>query len=455
MCATVAAPAAEGLEPPYISPLPFVRPLLRLKGGHFDKMEARVRTLGDIAKVRVGPVRIVLLNHPDYIEELLVKNHKCYIKDRGYDGLRRILGKGLLVSEGEFHWKQRKMMTPALHHQRIRAYADDMARFGVEQAETWHDGQHVDLYHEMMAITLKIAGKCLFNTDVEGAVQDVASAMEVLMEYNERYMIKPIGDFFDALPLESSRKSRASLETLERTIYQVIEEAQQRNDASGSLLEMLLDAKANDAEGQMTLEQVRDEALTLFLAGHETTALALTWTLYLLSIHPEAAARLHEELDRVLEGGRLPTAEDYPKLPYTKWVVSEGMRLYPPAFSFGRECIAENRVGPYVIRKGDNVAMAPYFVHRDPRWWDEPSVFRPERWAPEASGDRPRFAYFPFGGGRRVCIGEGFAWMEAVLVLAVLWQRYTMTVDDGYEPLLHPAITLRPRNGMPMTLHAR
>lgn len=432
----------------------FLRPLLKLRNGDFGPVVEYVRTQPDAFYVQLGPWRSVYINDADLMEEMLVKNHKCYHKDPGYDALRRVLGNGLLTSEDAFHLRQRRMIQPAFHKKRIDNYAASMVAYAERMGRSWEDGRSLDIHPEMMNVTLSIIGKTMFSAEVDEDAEKVSEALDIVLRYSERYVINSIGNFFDKLPIESTRSVHRALATLDEEMYRIIDEHRASGEDTGDLLSMLLQAQYEDDGTGMSNEQLRDECITLFLAGHETTAIALSWTWYLLSQYPEVEAKLHEELDRVLEG-RSATADDVERLPYTRRVFMESMRLYPPAFGFGRQAMEDNRLGDYPIRKGDMMIASPYVMQRLPRYFENPDHFDPDRWLTDACKNLPKFAYFPFGGGVRKCIGESFAWMEGILLVATFAQHWKMRLAPDAKIGVDPKITLRPKYGMPMVLHKR
>jgi cytochrome P450 len=329
-----------------------------------------------------------------------------------------------------------------------------MTDYASQIRETWRDGDTLDMSEEMMRLTLGIVGKTLFDADVVSEAKQVGEAMTVVMDLFNTITI-PFFELLQKLPLPQLRRFDAAKARLDAIIYRMIEERRRLGEDRGDLLSMLLLAQDTEGDGgQMSDEQLRDEVMTIFLAGHETTANALTWTWYLLSQNPAAEAKLHGELDQVL-GGRLPTVEDVPKLTYTEMVLAESMRLYPPAWALGRLAMTEIEIGGYVVPRKSLVLMSQFVMHRDPRYFTDPLRFDPERWSPEAREVRPQFSYFPFGGGPRRCIGEGFAWMEGVLLIAGLAQQWQLRLAPNHLVALKPVITLRPKHGMRMTLTRR
>ena len=412
------------------------------------------RAYGDAAQFRIGPQHFFLCNHPELIKEVLVTRHEHFIKGRALQRAKKLLGNGLLTSEGEFHRRQRRLMQPAFHRQRIAAYADVMASYAAALSQRWRDGEEIDVAREMMRLTLSIVGKTLFDANVESDADEVGRALAELMDLFEILMM-PYSELIERFLLPSRRKFERARARLDAIIYRIIEEHRTSGVDHGDLLSMLLAAR--DMEGDrsgMTDEQVRDEAMTLFLAGHETTANALAWTFYLLAQHPEIEHRLLDETKAVL-GDRLPRFDDVARLEYAEMVFAEAMRLYPPAWVIGRLAIRDVEIGGYLVPAGSLVLVSQYVMHRDARFFPEPERFDPERWRPELKQARPPFSYFPFGGGPRRCIGEAFAWMEGIIVLAALIRDWRMSLvpEQRIEPL--PRITLRPKDGILMRLERR
>jgi cytochrome P450 len=409
------------------------------------------REFGDIGHFTVGSQHYFFANHPDYIKDILVTHDADFKKGRGLERAKLMLGNGLLTSEGEFHRRQRRLAQPAFHRDRIARYAGIMVEYADRmQRKRWHDGQTLDIAEEMTHLTLAIAGKTLFDADTEAEAQQVRQALSVIMKRFNRFML-PFAEFLDGLPLPGNRRYREARHQLDSIIYRIIDERRRSGEDHGDLLSMLLAAQDEEGGGQMTNLQVRDEAMTIFLAGHETTANALTWAWYLLSTHPDIEARLHHELNSVL-AERLPVAADFSCLRYTEMVITETMRLYPPAWIVARRALKDYKLEQYIVPAGAIVLMSQYVMHHDTRYFPDPFRFDPDRWTPEARASRPQFSYFPFGGGSRRCIGEGFAMMEAVLVLATLAQTWSPHCAAAHRVALHPLVTLRPKNGMRMVL---
>lgn len=417
-------------------------------------LQRAVAEHGDVVYLRFGPQDVFFLAHPDHVREVLVTRHQSFMKGRALQRAKRLLGEGLLTSEGEFHRRQRRLAQPAFHRARINSYGAVMTSSAARSAARWRDGEQLDVSQEMMRLTLAIVARTLFDADVESEADEIGAALTSVIELFD-FLLLPFSELLEKLPLPQARRFQRAKERLDATIYRIIEERRRSGEDRGDLLSMLLSARDEEGDGgRMTDEQVRDEVMTIFLAGHETTANALTWTWYLLSEHPSVETRLHEELDAVL-AGREPTVEDVPRLRYTEMVVAESMRLYPPAWAVGRLALHELEIGGYLISPKALVLLSPYVTQRDARFFPEPARFDPERWMPEAREARPQFSYFPFGGGPRRCIGEGFAWMEAILLVASFARRWRMRLVPGHPVAPRAVITLRPKHGMLMTVSQR
>jgi len=413
------------------------------------------REYGDIVRFPVLIGDRILLNHPDYIEQVLViQQSKFHKSDLSKRATERLLGQGLLTSEGEFWRRQRRLAQPAFHRSRINSYAETMVAITEDHLCRWHDAESRDIAQEMMAVTLDIAVRTLFGTTLPGEAQQVGRAVGFLMRYQLRRLRSPIR-LPQNLPTPKSRRAQRENEFLDSLIYRII--AERREQGNGAhhedLLALLMGAMDEDGT-QMTPQQLRDEAMTLFLAGHETTALTLSWTWYLLSQNPAAEARLHEELSGVL-GGRAPTVADLEKLPYLQAVINESLRLYPAAYLLARTSIAPCTIGGYDFPTGSTILMSQWVTHRDARFFDDPESFRPERWLDGLMARLPAGAYFPFGDGPRRCIGQGFALLESALMTAVIAQRFKFRLVPGHPIVTEPLVTLRPRYGIRMTMHER
>jgi cytochrome P450 len=413
-----------------------------------------VRRYGDTVFLRFFHIPICLVANPEAIENVLVTNHANFVKSRDYRAMESMMGKGLLTSDGELWKKQRKLIQPAFNHDDILGYARIMVDRTQEMLATWRDGETRDIHQEMMRLTLQIAAQTLFGADVSSYAETVAASVKVAMETFSLHASLAL-----LVPLSWNPPQTPGLRRAVRNLDQVTSEIIARRRASGKkesdLLQMLLDTRDSDGS-PMTEQQMRDELRTLLLAGHETTAAAMSWTWYLLAQNPEIEARLQRELQSVL-GGRPPRADDLRHLSYTGMVIKESMRLYPPAWSVGRRARRPFVLNGYRLPADMYIFISQWITQRDPRLFADPERFDPERWQvdPIRNGTLPRFAYFPFGAGPRVCIGAGFAMMEATLLLAAIAQKFTMSLVPGHpvEPLA--SVTLRPKHGIRVVLRER
>lgn len=408
---------------------------------------------GPTYSVTVGGERIVVFTQPEHLHAILVEQADVFYKDADYTdeqrGLARFVGQGLLTSDGTLWKKQRKLVAPAFHPKRIAAFAETMTSYTSALVSTWRDGETRDIAEEMAALTIRIVGKTLFDVDATGEnAAPVLSVMETIQESQGTVTLMP-----EWVPTPANLRKKRSLRELDRLVYGIIAERQANEGDRGDLLSMLVAAR--DEHGQpMDTRQIRDEAVTLFLAGHETTANTLNWTFTLLAQHPEIEAALHAELDSVL-GGRTATLADLEQLKYTEQVIKESMRLYPPAWSVGRVAIEDVQVGEWTLPKGTRAGIFTYMTHRDPAQWEQPERFDPSRFGPDRESKIPKYAYLPFGGGPRVCIGNHFAMMEAKLLLAGIAGRYQLRLTKGHRVEMLPRITLNPKGGLPMVLMER
>jgi cytochrome P450 len=410
-----------------------------------------VREYGDVIGLRILNFRILLINHPDHIEDVLVNHPRKFIKGRVLKANKRVFGSGLLTSEGDFWLRQRRLAQPAFHRARIATYASTMVEYTERLLHEWQDGEERDIHKEMMRLTLQIVGKTLFDADVERDAQDIGKSMEMLLELGADFRRTVLIPHW--LPTPSNFRLELAIRKIEKVLYRMIAEKRASGREGGDLLSMLLAAQDEDGS-RMTDTQLRDEAITLFLAGHETTANTLSWTWWLLARNPAVEAKLHAELRNVL-GGRSPSMEDLPKLTYTNHIITESMRLYPPAWGTARTAIEDHEIAGYSVPRNSGVSFAQWTVHRDARWYAAPDEFRPERWEGDLLKRLPRFAYFPFGGGPRQCIGNSFALMEAALILATIAQQYRFKLVEGHPVVPLASITLRPRHGIRAVLEAR
>ena len=406
---------------------------------------------GDLFYYRAGWIHVYFLNHPALIESVLVRNHNNFLKDRVVQNSRWLFGDGLLTSEGEYWKRQRRLSQPALHRERIASYCDLITDYAEKSMLRWPAGEVIDIHQEMMKLTLRIAVRALFNVKVE-ETREISAALNVITRNSVgiRMLLPPV---VRLLPLPGLFEFRRAVKTLNETVYRIIALRRKNGEASGDLLSLLMAARDEDGS-QMSDKQLRDEVMTFLLAGHETTALTLSWAWYLLSLDLEAQRKLQQELDRALEG-RIPTVSDLPSLRYTEGVIKESMRLYPPAWGVARQVIREFELGGYRIPAGANVVMSQWVMHRDPRFFLQPEKFDPDRWSTEECRNLPRFVYFPFGGGPRQCIGASFAMMEAALLLAVIAGRFQMLPVEGETATPVPSFTLRPKDGIRVKVTGR
>ncbi|HEU4594622.1 MAG TPA: cytochrome P450 [Pyrinomonadaceae bacterium] len=421
-----------------------------------DFMLNLARDYGDVCTFRVGFERVFFVNHPDYVREVFNHHYESFLKGGGNNGrAKRFLGEGVLLSEGETHRRARRLHQQAFHRQRLAAYASEMAASTERCSARWRDGEVLDVWAEMLRLTLGIVGKTLFSADVESEADEVGRAMRAAVSRYRAFKL-PFAKLLERTPLPRMRRFRQGKEQLQKVVLELIAERTRSGADAGDLLSMLLLAEDDGAGAQrMTPRQVWDEALTIFIAGYDTMATALMWTWYLLSQHAEAEARLHAELDEVLNDSRPAEFADLKRLPYTERVLAEAMRIYPPTWRLVRRAVTDFNVGDYVIPKGSLVTVCQYAMHRDPRYFPDPERFDPERFTPEAKAARPPFSYFPFGGGPRRCIGEGFAQMEGVLLLATLARRWRLRLAPGHPVELFPEHLLRSKHGMLMKAEKR
>ncbi len=430
-------------------------------GGHFLQFRRnstiflqKISKLGDVTTFNLGGATAFLVNNPEFVRDLLVTNNHKFIKGRALQRAKKLLGEGLLTSEKDFHLRQRRMIQPAFHRQRISGYAESMIEFAEKMAGEWKNGEARDIDKEMMRLTLNIVGKTLFGANVEDDANEVGEAMTTIVSMFNLLLL-PFAELLEKLPLPHTKKFNNARKTLDKVIYKIIDERRKSNEDTGDLLSMLLNARDEESGSKMTDEQIRDECMTLFLAGHETTSNALTWTFYLLSQNPDAEAKFHRELDEVL-GGEPLTPEHYPQLKYTENIFAESMRLFPPAWTVGRLAIEEHEFGGFAIPKGSLVLASQFVMHRDARFWTDAEQFQPERWnALSIKEAGNNFIYFPFSKGVRSCIGEQFAWTEGVLLLAALGRKWKLKLAPEQKIAAQAMITLRPKFGMKMQIEKR
>jgi cytochrome P450 len=412
-----------------------------------------VHDYGDVTALRLGPRRVFLVNHPDPIEEVLVTQSRHFIKHFALRLNPLILGKGLLTSEGDFWLRQRRLIQPAFIRSRLAAYGPAMVAAAERVLAEWKPGEVRDMASEMSRITLDITAATLFGGDAHDSSTEVRDILQFMQEsFLVRFSrIIPIPIW---VPTPHNLRARKLVRRLDEIVYGFIQQRRHNGEDRGDLLSILLHARDEDDGRGMTDLQVRDEAMTLFLAGHETTALALAWTWYLLATHPEAEERLLTELSDVL-AGRSPTVEDLPRLKYTEAVVTEAMRILPPVYAIGREALDDCEIGGFLIPRKTTILMSQWVVHHDPRWFHKPEKFQPDRWLNDLAHQLPKYAYFPFGGGPRLCVGNTFAMMELVLVLATIAPRFQFTLKPDHPITPWATFTLRPQHGIPAPIAPR
>jgi cytochrome P450 len=404
-------------------------------------------TYGKMAHYKVGPSHIVLVNEPEFIREILINQAHNFIKERTQKRMRILLGEGLITSDGEVHRRQRRIAAPAFHRQRIQAYGELMVERAAAMRKAWKPGVEIDISAEMMRLSLQIVARTLFAQEVTPDIESINHEVNVIMKLYNFLIALPRAEDYMHLPIPGLMRFRRARKHLDEVVHRMIAASRASGVDSGDLLSMLIRARDDEDNTAMSDEQLRDEIITIFLAGYETVANALAWTWMLLGQNPEAEAKLHAELDEVL-AGRLPTLEDLPRLRYTEMVVAESMRLYPPAWAMGRQATADVTIGPYLLPKGTYFFFSQYLIQRNAENFPDPLRFEPERFTPEIKAGRSKFVYFPFGAGSRQCIGEAFAWMEATLVLATLAQKWRLRLVPGQKLEVQPKITLRPKYGV-------
>ena len=444
---------AELLRPPGPPTGFFSGGLVRFRRDPLTYLEQVQADYGSFAYFQAGHQHIYYVNEPQLIREVLVTRSGLFTKSRILQRAKSLLGEGLLTNEGTSHLRQRRMVQPAFYRDHLVTYGAQMVALADKACHRWRNEAKLDIDQEMMRLTLAIVGQTLFSADVEDEAPQVGEAMNALIAIMPLLML-PGSQFIEYVPLPVTRRYLKAAKLVEATIFRIMNERRASAANPNDLLSMLMNAR--DPEGDdhaMSDQQVRDEALTLFLAGHETTATALAWTWYLLAQHPDAEAALHAELSAVL-GNRLPTFDDLPRLRYTQQIFAESMRLYPPAWAIGRMAREPLELAGYTLPAKSIVLLSPYLMHRTPRFWPDPDRFDPARWA---DGDfyKRDFTYFPFGGGPRICVGERFAWMEGVLLLAVIAQRWRFRLEPGHRVERKALITLRAKNGIKVIAQAR
>jgi len=434
--------------PPGPKALPILGNLLDFRSGQLEFVQRLHDTYGDMATIHMGKRPFVLLFRPEYIRYLLTENPRNFKTLQSGGDLPEVLGEGLLTIEGEAHRQQRRLVQPAFHRKRVEGYADDMARFTLDMVETWQANEEIDIARAMQALTLRIVAKSLFNIELSSQIDALGTHFTNMIEHRRGVLARILNIYLD-LPFTLYGKRMRARRNIDSLIYKLISERRASGRDEGDVLSMLLTAQ--DGENGLTNTQVRDNVMTLMAAGHETTANALTWTLYQLAQNPIVCDKLLVELQQVL-AGRIPTVADMPNLPYTEWVVSESMRLYPPVWMMGRRAIADFEMGGYSFPAGTFFGMSQWVLHHMPELWDDADTFRPERWDPTSEKKALQWAYFPFGGGPRICIGMPFAQLEAKVLLITILQHYRPRLVPGFQVELQPLITLRPKHGLRLLL---
>lgn len=430
---------------------------------------------GDISYFKLGRQHVYLINKPDYIEKVLVYDHRNFTKGRRLQIAKALLGEGLVTSEGDFHNRQRRIIQPIFHPKQIATYGKVMTDYAASLNQRWKDGDTVDMLKEMMRLTLSIICKSVLNYDIESQTEEIDGALAICRNYSKRLQ-SPLGQVLNKIPVLPNVKGAVQArKKLDKLVYSLIKERKEGLESNvkdyDDLLTRLIQAQdstgsesTNNTTGDSTTgvsilkmsdKQVRDEVMTIFIAGHETTANALTWTFYLLSQNRKIEEKLVEELESTFNRNDTPTVDDIPKLKFTEKVLRESMRLYPPVWSLGRYVDKDYALGKYIVPAGSTIMMSQYLMHRDPRYYNKPEQFDPERWSSKARSSLPRFSYFPFGGGIRACIGESFAWMEGILLIATICRQWKMHLIPSHRVELDPGITLRAKYGMKMKLQRR
>ncbi len=440
--------------PPGPRARPLVGNLLDYSRNPLDFLTRSAREHGDVVRLKFPGPPAYLLSNPEHIEQVLVRNNRNFIKDRVTRGQLSILGDGLLTSDGDFWRRQRRLAQPAFHRERVENYAATMVTYTERMLEGWRDGEERDVHRDMMRLTLEIVAKTLVDADIADEAEKIGTALGTIMAH---FSDQGNGVFLrmipDSVPTPSNLRFRRANRRLEEFIYGIIEERRQSGRDTGDLLSMLLHARDEDGS-RMSDEQLRDEVMTIIMAGHETTAIALSWTFYLLGKHPKAEEKLYSEIKEALNG-RPPTVADLPNLPYVDAVIKESMRLYPPAWAIGREAVEDCEIGGYHVPAGTQLFISQWVVHHDPRNFENSNNFDPDRWTGDLETRLPKFAYFPFGGGPRLCIGQSFTKMEANLLLTTIAQKFKLELVPGQTIQTQPSITLCPKHGIRVTLQER
>ena len=409
---------------------------------------------GDIVHMQLGRRHDYLVNHPDYIKAILCAPQSEMARSTP-PGLKRLLGRGLLTNQGDYHKRHKRMLAPTFHKELVRRWGSTITNYSDRMCDRWDDDQELDIEFEMSRLTLAIVVKALLSVDLEERTDEIAKATNTLIEMIHCRTLPLVDDLLDKIALGRIRRFDDARQQFDSIVYRMIRERRESTASAQDLLSALLQVRDEETGSSgLSDEEIRDEVVTMLVAGHETTAHALTWTWYLLSQHPESERRLHAELDAVLQG-RSPTVDDLESMPYNRMVLSEAMRLYPPVWIVARRNPNAWSLSNYTFPPGSFVFISQYLMHRDPRFFTDPDRFDPDRWTPQAMAQRPKYSYFPFGGGPRQCIGEGLAWVIGLLVLATIGRRRQFALGSRQKIDLEPLITLRPKYGMRMLTQRR
>jgi cytochrome P450 len=450
----VPAPSPTALSrPPGPAGIPLLGQSLSFARDPLDFLSGVAGRYGDIAYFKLGDVPVYFVSRPEYVWEVLVTQRAKFEISTMRQRLEPVLGTGLLTSRGELHARQRRLMQPVFRKSRIDSYAHVMTQYALQARAEWRDGQEIDASAELMKLAMSLVSKTLFGHDIEEDAGAVSRNLSILMEFFT-WLMSPLR-FTLRLPLPSTLRFRRALGELDDVVHRMIERRRHHPAADEDLLSMLVAARDDETSSQMSEKQLRDEVFSLLMAGHETTANALGWALYLLAQHPDADQRLYEEVRAAIAGRDCFEPADLERLPYTKMVILETLRLYPPAWFVGRTALEDVEIGGFAIPRGSSVLMSQFVAHRDRRYFEDAGSFRPERWTEAYAASLPRGAFFPFSAGDRHCLGEGFAWLEALLALATFAERWRFELVPGQKIRPRPSITLRPNAGIRMILRAR
>jgi cytochrome P450 len=438
--------------PPGPKPINPLKNLLLFRKDSLSFLKKISQEYGDIVRFKIGSLPVVYINHPDHIKEVLSTQNSNFVKGRPLELAKKLLGEGLLTSEGEYHKQHSRIMQPAFHRKMMEAYSPAMSEYANRLMKGWKDGGEVDMMKDMIQMSTGIAGKTLFSVDLEKDAPEINKSLESVLNIFGRITL-PLSEWLLKIPLPGTIRFFKAKNKLDNTIYKIINDRKNTPQKNTDLLGLLLQAQ-EDPNGGFDDKQIRDEALTLLLTAFDTTSLALTWTWYLISQHPQIEAELHQELDRVLQG-RTPSWEDYPKLEFTKMVFTESMRLYPPIYLIARQSIKPIEMGGYRIPAKTMVLISPYLIQRDSRFFQEPELFNPKTWSNRVSNQSSKYEYFPFSEGPRSCIGQHYAWLEGIMVLATIAQNWKIRLAPDQKVETSQLLNLRPKYGMRMQLFKR